>query len=276
MDTYHFPNLPCICGGVSYIKFHSFKRPFEFKVLKCQQCGLARTYPVPSDQQLDKAYCRSPFSDNSEAIAKHRLRAQGTIALVEKYMPQGKTILDIGRAGRYVFEAAGKCGWEAYGIDIGPEAFKHATQKLGQKMHNVLCTDILSTSFPTAMFDIIHMGRVIEHLTKINETLSEINRLLKLNGNFIASMPNHTGLLPQILGEKWYGWAPDQHLWHFSPKVLKFLVGQHLEILELRINEMDHSRPARTLLKTFVKRVLVFTTHIMKRGDNMYIVAKRR
>jgi transcription elongation factor Elf1 len=86
----------------------------EFKIFKCQCCGLEHTYPIPSAVQLINFY--STCTDVRAASDVVRLNARRNLSLLKDFgYNRRKTILDFGAGdGDFVEIAGEKC----YGIDF--------------------------------------------------------------------------------------------------------------------------------------------------------------
>jgi SAM-dependent methyltransferase len=94
------------------------------------------------------------------------------------------TFIDYG-CGRGELLAEGmKLGWNVLGVEFDQEVARQLEQRLGAKV--MTSAEALACE-PIA--DVLHLGDVIEHMTKINEQMPVILRLIKPGGLLIAQGP---------------------------------------------------------------------------------------
>lgn len=111
-------------------------------------------------------------------------------------LDRGDRLLDVGCGkGSLVCKARDRFD-EVYGIDISPsrikEAKKNAFGRFGadNRMHFATCNINDEIDFPDDMFDAVTSIAVIEHTIDPYFVVSEINRVLKIGGIFVAQVPN--------------------------------------------------------------------------------------
>ncbi len=96
-------------------------------------------------------------------------------------------ILDLGCADGEIYkEYTDICDF--FGIDIS-ESFLDKAKENGYKTY-LLDIEKEKLPFDNNFFDIIIMGETIEHIVNTDFFMTEINRVLKLEGNLIISIPN--------------------------------------------------------------------------------------
>lgn len=149
----------------------------------------------------------------------------------------GGRLLDVGCGGGSLAFKAKKEFNEVYGIDISPTRVKQAQKKALQKfpndnkLHFSTCNINKEINFPDNTFDAVTCIAVIEHIFDPYFVISEINRVLKNDGIFIAEVPNIAylkyrihllfGKLPVTsspLNWKEIGWDGG-HLHYFTKKI---------------------------------------------------------
>lgn len=130
--------------------------------------------------------------------------------LIKKYFTtKNAQILNIGcGTGEdvYVFEKFGKL----FALDIAHETTKYAKRYLG----NVICSDAQKSAVKSDKFDLIIISDVLEHIPNDLQTLNEITRLLKKNGQVVITVPAIAWLYSSHD-------AALQHLRRYSEKRLK-------------------------------------------------------
>lgn len=120
----------------------------------------------------------------------HDRRRPGVWKVISRYLqphvPRDGRVLDIG---------AGYCDFintidarEKHAIDLFPAFVEHASPEV--LTHVGTCADL--SAFPAGYFDAVFESNVLEHLAGpvLTATLSEIKRVLRAGGQFIAIQPN--------------------------------------------------------------------------------------
>lgn len=103
---------------------------------------------------------------------------------------KGKRLLDLGcGAGRHVVYMA-KRGFESFGADISKTGIELTKQKLKNRRleAEIIKCDMKTLPYVVSCFDAVVCVRTIYHqkLKEIQETISEIHRVLKRKGLFLA------------------------------------------------------------------------------------------
>ena len=134
----------------------------------------------------------------------------------------GRHVLDLGcRDGALTQTYAG--GNEIVGVDADREALAEA-QKLGIETHWADLDDALP--FQDATFDVVVAGELLEHLRDPKRVVSEVLRVLRPGGTFVASVPNAYRLKNRLRFLR--GRKPEDdptHLQMFAPNDIRALLG---------------------------------------------------
>ena len=113
-------------------------------------------------------------------------------------------LLDIGTGtGRFVMELVGK-GAISTGTDVSGRMIKTAKKKAVERRVyervNLVRADACTLPFRNASFDGCISINVLNHVSDYNRALSEVARILKPRGYFVANFPNMQGIfLPVAL-----------------------------------------------------------------------------
>lgn len=207
-------------------KDYNYNYPGDFKIVKCNNCGLVFLNPRPIDisQFYPDDYLES--TENWKEKEKYQLKEQ-QIRKIEKMkkickLKNGKNkILDIGCGrGEFLYYLKEK-GWECYGVEKQKSGVLYGRENF--KL-NIFEGDLLNINFSAQNFDIITLWHVIEHLYYPNETLKEINRILKPKGILIMSLPNIDSFQTKISKDKSYHLDVPRHLFFFSPQTIKMML----------------------------------------------------
>ena len=134
----------------------------------------------------------------------------------------GRHVLDLGcRDGALTQAYAG--GNEIVGVDADREALAEA-QKLGIETHWADLDDALP--FQDATFDVVVAVELLEHLRDPKRVVSEVLRVLRPGGTFVASVPNAYRLKNRLRFLR--GRKPEDdptHLQMFAPNDIRALLG---------------------------------------------------
>ncbi|MFH2012813.1 MAG: class I SAM-dependent methyltransferase [Pseudomonadota bacterium] len=162
-----------------------------YSIIKCTQCGLEYTHPVPSNITLESFY--SNYLDvraNPEIV---RLNAEANLKILATYgWSHQSKLLDFG-AGKGIFvETAGK---NAFGMDLQPS--------LNPRIHNALDT------FKCKQWDFITLYGVLEHLSSPLQIMTTLASLLRQGGIMAITTVNAEGIIP-------YYYKPPEHLTYWT------------------------------------------------------------
>jgi SAM-dependent methyltransferase len=133
----------------------------------------------------------------------------------------GGKILDIGCGDGKGLLKLKEDGWETFGVEISPLASEHARNNLGL---NIFTGTVEDAQYEDEFFDIIILNHVLEHLSYPKTTLTEINRILKHEGELIISIPNVNSFEARHFKKYWSAWELPRHLYHFTPSTIRLLL----------------------------------------------------
>lgn len=201
----------------------------EFKLYRCQECGLAYLNPQPEWEDL-KYFYGGDYYTNVSDTAKHNVfyRALRKIkrAIFGAYKPKfynfGKSegkFLDVG-CGSGAYESyliKNNFGWEFYGVEPSIPSYQIAKTIGGFKVFN---GDLKSAHYADNFFDIILMSHSLEHVSNPTEVINECFRILKPKGHLVVSVPNFNSLARRLFEKYWFHLDAPRHLFHFSAGVL--------------------------------------------------------
>ena len=198
-------------------RFHG--RRELYTLMRCPFCSLVwlSKPPKPSemglhytdayDKMISAAGENSPgrWRDRNAALAPHK---------------QSGALLDLGcSSGAFLQSLSGK-GWDLFGVEMSATSAKQAQAKSGAR---VFVGDILDAQFRPESFDAITCFDVFEHLYEPRRVMSRIAEWLKPGGIFYVLVPNVDSAEGRVFRGYWHGLELPRHLFHYSPKSLKFL-----------------------------------------------------
>lgn len=198
-----------------------------FTIVVCENCGLHFTNPRPTESAIGKYY------DNPEYVS-HTDTQEGFLfkvyALVKNYtlgkkeqlissLTTDKTVLDYGAGSGDFSNYLQHNGWSV-------SAFEPDTNARGlieKKNTSINLIDGLG-EIPEASLSIITLWHVLEHVHRLDQTLTEFHRTLTTNGSLVIAVPNHTSYDAKVYHRDWAAYDVPRHLYHFNPKTIEPLL----------------------------------------------------
>lgn len=169
-----------------------------YKMVKCCNCGLVFTHPLPTQKQLSEYYhgfepIRIPEAWHEEWASKAAINIDMLLKNISRHNKYGdkRRFLDIGCSLGFFLKRVKERGWEEYGVDIDKQAVEIARNKYSL---NVISGSLIDASFPDNYFDVILAKDVLEHVLNPVNFLEEVNRILCDDGIIILQMPNINSL----------------------------------------------------------------------------------
>lgn len=159
---------------------------------------------------------------------------------------KGLRVLDVGCGGGFSCEFMAKRGATAFGIDQSAKCIKQAQQHAASGGFSIEYQQGFAENLPyqDKTFDVVVCVDVLEHVSDLRQTISEISRVLQPNGLFFFDTINRTvksqlvmiWLLENLLREIPRG----IHDWKkfIKPKELTYLLSNH-HFANIEINGFD-------------------------------------
>ena len=225
-----------------------FKKSGPFQIYICPICKLGQTFPYPQESNGQEHYTDSDdYFERHYTVSRPLWRKYMAIILdtAKPYKSSG-TLLDIGANIGFMLELAQERGFKATGVEPSPAANRYARGKLHLNM--------IEGYFPPPelhdqRFDLITLNHVLEHVPDPLNFLCEIKQHLNPDGVAIIMSPGYTSLMAFILGRKWGGYQPTQHIWQFTPETAAQLAGRAgLQVLQHRKSSLGHHVGSNTLI----------------------------
>ncbi len=227
-------NVCMVCDDSVWSKIH---RISDWDVYQCQNCGFTRIHPFPAPntradfysinavQDRDKKKKRGP-AKKLAAFARHWLRKMSGhnkgaffTKRLTHYLNKDDRVLDIGCGkGAILREICND--YECFGVEISAFMAEEAKKNGGE----VFCGNFYNIDFEGMSFDGIMMVSLLEHLHNPVECLQKCHDLLKDLGVLLIKTVNHQGVNRRLLGDKWTGYRPPDHMVYFGPGNLDILL----------------------------------------------------
>ena len=110
-----------------------------------------------------------------------------------------KDVLDVASGEGYGTALLAQVARKAVGVEIAPDAVDHASSAYKANNLNFLVGDARALPSPDATFDVVTSFETIEHFGEQQLFLSEVRRVLRPGGLFIASTPDRDNYSPAEL-----------------------------------------------------------------------------
>ncbi len=144
--------------------------------------------------------------------------------LLRESLPHKANILDLGCADAYFLKICAERGFGVYGVDNSKHLLSEGKRNFGKA--NLCLGDVEHLSFESNTFELVTMFDVIEHLPSPYQGLTEVYRVLKVEGILVLTTPNLSSIGRRILKEDWHGYRDGTHLYLFTPESISFTVKQ--------------------------------------------------
>lgn len=152
-------------------------------------------------------------------IEEHLLFYQESL----KHIDSKHFVLDIACGSGWGSQLLANKATNVVGMDIDSIAVEYAKSNYDAKNLNFYLGSILNIPFLSDTFDVVNSIETFEHVghDSIDTLINECYRVLKNNGIFILSTPDHE-VFPYhpISPEQFRGW----HMWHYTKKELEDLL----------------------------------------------------
>jgi SAM-dependent methyltransferase len=146
-------------------------------------CGTLYCAPMPDAATLAEMYGPDYTQAGGSAGHVENPKEPERVAALLKSQTPG-TFVDYGCGGGELLVEAQRAGWRAVGVEFSPEVAERVAAQTGAQ---VFTRPHERADFPLA--DVLHLGDVIEHLTRLDEQMPEILKLLKPGGLLVAQGP---------------------------------------------------------------------------------------
>lgn len=197
----------CFCKGNEYRILRNFG---EYKVLECINCGLYRSFPLPTESVCENDY---QILNDVQKLHYHQ------VCVLKKVMNLSKNkdvnILDIGcSTGNMLLYLKNK----GYNNLSGIEMNDYAVEICRKKNLNVKKMDSVKL-ISNEKYDVIYLNHVLEHIEDLKGFITNVSEILLNGAHLIIAVPNIGGRNTNY--NDWIGYQFKQHYWHFTPDSLE-------------------------------------------------------
>jgi SAM-dependent methyltransferase len=254
----------------------------RFSVVRCNSCGIVRTAPQPSIDQLKKYYPDVYYTieDLSEDYYVRRWKRFQIekLKIVQQYHSGGK-LLDIGCGRGYFLYEARSAGYNVAGIEFSAQTAALAKSRWDLQIETA---DVVTYPYPPLRYDIVTLWHVFEHIADPNRLLQGLYNTLTSNGVLVIAVPNFAGMQARLFRGKWLHLDLPRHLYHYTPESLSGLVqknGYAIRGISLRSQEYDaagifgsvwrRSPQSKSMVETLIRKIFGTTAMILSKVENV-------
>ncbi len=233
-----------VCGGdewIPVVESRDFLHdlPGRFTICRCSDCGFMATNPRPDAEEILQYYPEEygPYQLNTKRVEKmvaHQKKHPFLFSLVnpgifqvgrERCEKCALSVLEIGcGAGNFLYELKLRFPkWHLRGTDFS----KKSIETLKSYDIEAYVSDLQKLPEANQSQDIVYAFMIIEHLHFLEETLTEVKRVLKDDGKFVVAVPNIASWQFRVFGPYAYILHLPAHLYHFTEKTAKQLLEKH-------------------------------------------------
>jgi 2-polyprenyl-3-methyl-5-hydroxy-6-metoxy-1,4-benzoquinol methylase len=197
----------------------------DYRVVRCDDCGLVFLNPQPSDAELARIYGADYFlggnSQISRAAVSDMKQATAKLYLTEVRSYSGLRsgrLLEVGCGDGDFLVSAEAEGWQVTGVEYSASACEKARARL--RYGEVQCGELHQARLPADHFDLCVLSDVIEHVRDPLLFLQEIHRVLKPGGILMIATPSIDSWSAKLLKEKWMEFKAE-HLTYFDRQTIQ-------------------------------------------------------
>jgi len=163
----------------------------HYRMVRCKNCGLLRSNPILSDEELAGLYRDSSLTYEEEAAFARRTYSRYLLECLAVFapdiVPAEARLLEIGCGNGFFLEDALSRGFsEVAGVEPSREAVEMASPAVRPVIVNDIFRDGL---FPAHHFDVICAFQVFDHVAHPNDVLRVCRQSLRPGG--VALFINH-------------------------------------------------------------------------------------
>jgi SAM-dependent methyltransferase len=203
----------------------------SFELYRCLSCGQVMQNPLPTPEQLSKAYSaeyapyRPAWKETGWPLWKvfRQLTTRRRMKRLRRF-GRGSKLLEVGCGAGDFLHAAYSAGWDVSAVEYSAALADALRLELG---FDVRAGELTPDLWQPGSFDVVALFSVIEHLRNPLETLVTASSYLKTGGVVFIQIPTLRGVeLGKEFGQYWALLDLPRHLSFFGRKCLSELCDQ--------------------------------------------------
>ena len=215
-----------LCGAADHVTVCTHDRRLKkLETVACAQCGLMRTNPMPTEQEIVDYYknlYRLDYGMTSTKPSRRHLnrshrQAANRLALLAPVLSKPARILDFGSGAGVFLHHAKQAGHTVIGVEPCKEFARFAASEFGVDVIN----DVWEKTALPGKFDVITTVEVIEHLRRPVLALRWLADALKEDGVLYVTVPDMSPNDRETFRRFHFA-----HLYQFTPQTLIWAAAQ--------------------------------------------------
>jgi SAM-dependent methyltransferase len=190
-------------------------------IVRCANCGFVFSNPQFTPAEYDEIYqmAPSPPEDDASFQVARNVRFSQLADFVRQHVAQGP-FLDLGCGAGGFLDAMDDA--QGLGFEVGPPGERQSPA--GHRIVTGKFLDLVGREpFAENSFSFVTAFDVFEHLPDLPHYIESLQRLIRLHGYLVITVPNIESAVARLTGERW-NMILLEHLWYFSPRTLRRVV----------------------------------------------------
>tara|TARA_R100001132_G_C3263175_1_gene86746 strand:+ start:174 stop:1022 length:849 start_codon:yes stop_codon:yes gene_type:complete len=208
----------------------------SFSLVWSEDQKILITQPQPLTENLFQYYESNEYISHTDSkkgllnflyqvVKNYSLKRK--LRLIEKLHPGKGSLLDIGAGTGDFLKYAKDNNWEVNGVEVNASARSLSLNKgIPLKESIEECKG--------NQFDVVTLWHVLEHLPDLQNTVLNIEALVKEGGTLIVAVPNFNSYDAKFYKEFWAAYDVPRHLWHFSQESMKMLFSSKMTLVKTK------------------------------------------
>ena len=245
-------------------------------VFRCRRCSLIYANPQPIPARFDEHYGMSPdeywdasYFDFDPGYFSGQIETFRSL-----HGGGGKRALDIGAGGGKCMRSLEAAGFDAYGLEPSEPFHRRAISHSKIDPQRLQLASLQEAVYPSASFDFITFGAVLEHLQDPSSSILKALDLTSPGGVIHIEVPSSAFLTTKLLNliyrlqgldyvSNICPMHPPFHLYEFAPKSFEFHARMHgYEVALQRLLSVDTMLPK--FLDPILKPLMRITGTVMQ------------
>jgi SAM-dependent methyltransferase len=226
------PNAPprgCdLCGDLHVRELYNAEDRLRnsgrrFSIAACNGCGVLRTLPDMTEEELSAFYPNDYWGQESEASDEWIRSSQSDkLDFLRVCQLDRGRIVDVGCGSGWFLRTLDHSKWDRFGVENGGAAHLIASRELGAE--HAFGGTLLEASLPDSFFDVVTFWSALEHMNHPRANLVKARRIIKPGGTIIIQVPNAASYQARAFKGNWFALDVPRHRYHFSRETIEALL----------------------------------------------------
>ena len=230
-------------------------KDFSYNCVKCRNCGLIFSNPIPDDNFIEYLYKISDQGSYDEEFSNINQSYMKYLHRFKKHITKYNTAIDIGAGKGFFLSALLNFGFKhVIGLEPSTIACESAPKNIRPYLRNKIFRE---EDFKPASIDFISCLQTLEHIPEPNRVIKSFSKIISKNGIIFCIAHNVESFGVKIFKSK-HPIINAGHLTLFSPKTLALIFAKHFTVIDV--------------FKISNKYSLKYWISLMPVGDNVKFV----